>query len=138
MLTTLITRACQLLFTAIVLGLSISALRWQLYGSVPATTSYNAFAGAFGLLGALIGLAAIWVSAIPELIMSAVDAVASILLLAGGIVSGTLCFLKVRYADVYTSLRSRSPRRELRCFGERRHGLYERVLERRLRHEQQR
>lgn len=87
MLATLITRACQILFTTIVLGISISAVRWQVYGSAPATTSYNAFAGAFGLLVALIGLAGIWVSVVPELIMSAVDTVTSILLLAGGIVS---------------------------------------------------
>lgn len=87
MLATLVTRICQLLFTAIVLGISIHAVHWQLVGKAPATTAYNAFAGALGLVTALVGLAAIWISAIPELIMAAVDALTSVLLLAGGIVS---------------------------------------------------
>lgn len=99
MLATLGTRACQILFTTIVLGISISAARWQVYGSVPATTSYDAFAGALGLLNALIGLAGIWVSAIPELIMSAVDTITSVLLLAGGIVSCSQFHHKVRSGE---------------------------------------
>lgn len=87
MLATLIVRVLQILFAVIVLGLSIHAAKWQDTGSVPATTAYSAFAGGFAILVALIGLAAIWISAIPSLIMSGVDALASILLLAGGIVS---------------------------------------------------
>lgn len=85
MLATIITRAFQTLFAACVLGISISAIRWQEKGTAPATTSYSAFAGAFGLLTALVGFAAVWITMIPGLIMAAVDAFASVLLLAGGI-----------------------------------------------------
>ncbi|TKA79026.1 hypothetical protein B0A55_03159 [Friedmanniomyces simplex] len=85
MLANLITRAFQLLFGAVVLGLSISAIKWQHFGSAPATSSYSAFAGAFGILAALIGIAASFIDAIPDLIMAVVDALASVLLLAGGI-----------------------------------------------------
>ena len=87
MLATLITRVCQAIFATIVLGLSIHAVRWQKYESAPAVSSYSAFAGAFGLLTALIGLVAIWLTAIPALIMAAIDGLASLILLAGGIVS---------------------------------------------------
>lgn len=87
MLATLITRGFQALFAVVVLGVSIHAVRWQEHGSAPAVTSYSAFAGAFGLLTALIGIASIWISVIPALIMAAVDALASLILLAGGIVS---------------------------------------------------
>lgn len=87
MLASLITRAFQLLFAAVVLGLSIRAAKWQATGSVPASTAFAAFAGGFAMLVTLVGIAAIWISAIPALIMSMVDALASVLLLAGGIVS---------------------------------------------------
>lgn len=87
MLATFITRGFQALFAVVVLGISIHAVRWQKYGSAPAVSSYSAFAGAFGLLTALIGIVSIWVTAIPALIMAAIDALASLILLAGGIVS---------------------------------------------------
>jgi tetrahydromethanopterin S-methyltransferase subunit E len=76
----IITRALQLIFAIVVLALSIRASKWQVYGSVPATT-------AFAVLVSLVGIASIWISAIPALIMSMVDGLASVLLLAGGIVS---------------------------------------------------
>jgi protein-S-isoprenylcysteine O-methyltransferase Ste14 len=87
MLATLITRVFQLIFAIIVLGLSVRAAKWQEHDSVPATTSFNAFAGALTALVAIIGIAAIWFSAIPSLIMSGLDGVTALLLLAGGIVS---------------------------------------------------
>lgn len=89
MLATLVVRILQIIFAVIVLGLSVHAAQWQDTGSIPATTSFNAFAGAFGVLVAVVGIAAIWVSAIPKLIMSGIDGLASVLLLAGGIVSLT-------------------------------------------------
>ncbi|KAH9834684.1 marvel domain-containing protein [Teratosphaeria destructans] len=85
MLATLITRFFQLLFGACVLGLSIAAVKWQVFGSPPATSEYNAFAGACGLLVSLIGIAAVFIDAIPALIMAGIDALASIFFLAGGI-----------------------------------------------------
>ncbi|KAK4987008.1 hypothetical protein LTR66_007705 [Elasticomyces elasticus] len=75
----------QIAFAGIVLGLSISLARHQLFGPVPATTSYSAFAGAFAMLAALIGVAAIFVEAIQGLIMPIIDALAALLLLAAGI-----------------------------------------------------
>ena len=87
MLASLITRALQLLCAIIVLALSIRAAKWQMYGSVPATTVFVAFAGGFALLVSLVGIASFWISAIPALVMSMVDGFASVLLLAGGIVS---------------------------------------------------
>jgi hypothetical protein len=86
MLATLITRILQLIFAIIVLGLSVRAANWQEIGSIPTTTAYCAFAGAFAMLISIIGLAAIWLTAIPKMIMSGLDGLASIILLAGGIV----------------------------------------------------
>jgi len=54
---------------------------------VPATTAYAAFAGGSAVLVSLVGFAAIFISAIPALVMSMADGLAAILLLAGGIVS---------------------------------------------------
>lgn len=91
MLATLILRICQLIFAVIVLGLSVKAAQWQWQGPVPATTAFSAFAGAFTLLVALVGIAAIWLSAIPSIAMSGIDGLAALLLLAGGIVS-LMCY----------------------------------------------
>jgi hypothetical protein len=87
MLPTLITRILQMIFAVIVLGLSIRAANWQQIGSIPTTTAYCAFAGVFATLVAIVGLATIWLTAIPTLIMSGLDALTSVILLAGGIVS---------------------------------------------------
>ena len=87
MFISLIIRPLQLISAAIVLALSIGAAKWQIFETVPAITTYAAFAGGFTLLISLIGIAFIWVSAIPALIMSMVDILASVLLLAGGVVS---------------------------------------------------
>ncbi|KAK5125055.1 hypothetical protein LTR85_001246 [Meristemomyces frigidus] len=84
-ITSLVVRFFQFVFGAIVLGLSITAIKWQWQGSAPATSSYSAFTGAFGMLTALIGTAAIFIDAVPDLIMAIVDALASVLFLAGGI-----------------------------------------------------
>ena len=83
----LIVRALQILFAIVVLGLSASAIDWQHYGSAPASSGYAAFAGAFGLIAALVGLAAVWITAISGMIMIAIDALSGLLLLAGAIVS---------------------------------------------------
>jgi hypothetical protein len=77
----------RIVFGAVVLGLSIEAIKWQYYGAAPATSPYSAFAGAFGILVALVGIAAGFIDAIPGLIMAAVDGLATLLFLAGGIVS---------------------------------------------------
>jgi hypothetical protein len=87
MIATLITRIFQLIFAVIVLALSVRAANWQQIGSVPTTTAYCAFTGAFALLVTIVGFAAMWFSAIPKMIMSGLDGLTALLLLAGGIVS---------------------------------------------------
>ena len=87
MIATLITRIFQMIFAIIVLALSVRAANWQEIGSVPTTTAYCAFAGAFALLVTIVGFASIWLTAIPKIIMSGLDGLAALLLLAGGIVS---------------------------------------------------
>jgi hypothetical protein len=89
MLATLITRIFQLIFAIIILGLSIHAAQWQWVGKVPTTTAFSAFAGAFAVLVSLVGIASIWLFAVPKLIMSGLDGLTSVLLLAGGMVSFT-------------------------------------------------
>lgn len=83
----LVLRGLQLVFGAVVLGLSINAIQWQAIGGAPATTSYSAFAGAFCMLVALIGIAAVWINKLAGLIMAGFDTLAAVLLVAGGIVS---------------------------------------------------
>ena len=94
-------RAFQILCAAIVLGLSanlynkIDTLRdaCDFYkvkcslGGVIASVGYCAFVGAWGLLAALLGIAAAFVDAIPFFINSGVDSFATVAFLAGGIVS---------------------------------------------------
>lgn len=87
MIVTLVIRFSQIVFGAIALGLSITAIKWQWTGTAPATTSYSAFAGAFGMLTAVIGTVAVFLDAIPGIIMAMVDGLASLIFLAGGIVS---------------------------------------------------
>ena len=89
MLANLIPRGFQIVFGAVVLGLSVTAIEWQWWGTAPATSSYSAFAGAFGIFAGLVGIAAAFFEVIPQLIMGAVDALSALLLLAGGVVSTT-------------------------------------------------
>ncbi|KAF2718398.1 hypothetical protein K431DRAFT_230864 [Polychaeton citri CBS 116435] len=85
MITDLAIRILQIIFCAVVLGLSIVAVQWQHIGSAPAISTYAAFAGAFGILTALVGIAAVWVELLRSVIMMVMDALAAIFLLAGGI-----------------------------------------------------
>lgn len=56
-------------------------------GRYPSSTAYAAFTGAFGLLDALFGLVAGSLTGIPWLAVLAVDLLALLFYLAGGIVS---------------------------------------------------
>lgn len=82
-----ITRFFQLASAVIVLALSITAVRWQYFGSAPAASGYAAFAGAWATLTALVGIIAIFVASLGGIFMAAADGLASIILLAGAIVS---------------------------------------------------
>ncbi|KAI9702153.1 MAG: hypothetical protein M1820_006235 [Bogoriella megaspora] len=82
---TLVTRFFQILFAVVVLGLSVTMVKWQGVGDPPATSEYGAFSGGFALLVGLIGIATIFIEAIPGLISVAADALAAIFTLAAGI-----------------------------------------------------
>lgn len=75
----------QLVFAAVVIGASVSLARGQIYGSVPAAISYSAFAGSFGVLVALVGIASIWIER--KHVAPIVDGLAAIFFVAGGVVS---------------------------------------------------
>ncbi|KAI9923913.1 hypothetical protein ASPWEDRAFT_109092 [Aspergillus wentii DTO 134E9] len=95
-LVTSILRAFQLLFAIIVLGLSVNLAKGQVRGSAPAETGYAAFTGGFGIVAAFVGIVALFVDSLSGIISGALDAVASIAFLAGGIayavvLKGTSC-----------------------------------------------
>ena len=77
----------QLLFAAIVLGLSIAAVRWQYRSDVPALNGYACFAGVFGCLAALIGFMALLIDALAGIVMICANMLAALFMLCGGIVS---------------------------------------------------
>ncbi|KAB5540524.1 marvel domain-containing protein [Coniochaeta sp. 2T2.1] len=78
-------RALQLLMAAAVVGLSVTLLKGQATGNTPTTTRYSVFTGAFGMIVAFLGLICLFISAIPAIVPMALDALAGLLLLAGGI-----------------------------------------------------
>ncbi|KAK6440155.1 hypothetical protein LTR95_003629 [Oleoguttula sp. CCFEE 5521] len=72
---------------AIVLGLSSIAIKWQTPGySPPPQTGFSAFVGAYGLIVAAIGAAAIFLSFIRETWMIALDGLAVACFAVAGIV----------------------------------------------------
>jgi hypothetical protein len=84
---TFLVRLIQLVCATVVLSLSICAVRWQYRNSVPATSIFATFAGAYGVMTSLLGLMAAVIGALAGLFMLFVDVLATIFLLAGGIVS---------------------------------------------------
>ena len=98
-----ILRALLLLFSIIVLALGAVASHrlnnaqdickgltrdqnCDLHGLIP-TLQFTAFAGAWGLIAGLVGLASLFVSAIKWIIVAVVDALAALFFFAGGVVS---------------------------------------------------
>lgn len=76
----------QLIFSVVVLGLSITLAKGQGIGSVPAETGYAAFTGALGIVAGLLGIVAFFLDSLDGVVTWLVDGVAGIALLAGGIV----------------------------------------------------
>jgi hypothetical protein len=77
-----------LLFSIIILGITVSLIKGQDYPSaVPSQTSYAAFCGGWGILIALIGVAALFAEALQGIIIAGLDGLTALLMLAGGIVS---------------------------------------------------
>ncbi|KAJ5667826.1 uncharacterized protein N7477_006396 [Penicillium maclennaniae] len=83
---TAIARSAQLLFSVVVLSISVSLARGQGIGKAPAETGYAAFTGAFGIIAALVGIVALFVDSLDGVITWLIDGVASLALLIGGIV----------------------------------------------------
>ncbi|KAK1999829.1 hypothetical protein LX36DRAFT_460590 [Colletotrichum falcatum] len=69
----------------VALGLSADLVKGQLFGDAPTTTKYGTFTGGFGLAVAVLGLASVFIDAIPALVVMAADALSGLLLLGGGI-----------------------------------------------------
>lgn len=86
-------RAFQIVFAAVVLGLSVSVAKGQApkgnfyeYDSnVPATTAYSSFVGGFGMFVAIVGIASLFVEFLQGIIMLVLDGLASLIFLAGGL-----------------------------------------------------
>lgn len=70
---------------AVVVGLSATLLKGQVFGNTPTTTRYSVFTGAMGMIIAAVGLACLFVQAVPQIIPMALDAIGGLLLVAGGI-----------------------------------------------------
>ncbi|KAI9880203.1 MAG: hypothetical protein M1830_004789 [Pleopsidium flavum] len=86
MIVPLVLRAVQLLFSAIVLGISISLIRGQVHGAAPSQTDFSAFAGGWGLLIALVGIAATtFFAALEGIAMLALDGLAILFYLAAAL-----------------------------------------------------
>jgi hypothetical protein len=81
----------KFLFSAVVLGIAVSLAKeeggkaWVV--GIPPQVGYSAFTGGLGCLAALVGAAALFVSALDGLVMWVIDGLASLCFLAGGIVS---------------------------------------------------
>lgn len=75
----------QILFAIVVVGLAGTLISKQVYDSPPTTTKYSSFTGGFGIIVGAVGLAGLFVDAIPEIATMALDGLASIFFLAGGI-----------------------------------------------------
>jgi hypothetical protein len=69
----------------VIVGISAVLHKQQVFGSAPTTISYSIFTGVFGMVVALLNIVPLFVTRIPALVPMVVDAIAALLLLAGGI-----------------------------------------------------
>lgn len=76
----------QFLFAIVVLGVSVTLAKHQVYNSVPAATGYSAFTGGLGILAALVGFVALFASSLDGIVTWVLDGLASLAFLAGGLV----------------------------------------------------
>lgn len=60
------------------------------FGRLPSSSIFAAFAGAWGVLDALVGLAGAFVTALPWIAVIALDGLAAVFYIAAGIVSSTV------------------------------------------------
>ncbi|KAL6705876.1 hypothetical protein ACN47E_006336 [Coniothyrium glycines] len=81
----LVLRGFQFVFGIIVLGLSVTLIRGHHWGSTPASLIFGAFVGGVSVLGALVGLAATWISLLEGVVGLAVDGLVALVNVAGGV-----------------------------------------------------
>ncbi|KAK8140190.1 hypothetical protein PG984_000256 [Apiospora sp. TS-2023a] len=79
-------RVAMLVCSAVVLGLSAALNKEQVKGPVPPETGFSSFAGGFTLIACLVGVAGLWVTAIPGLITMVLDGISAVIYLVAGIV----------------------------------------------------
>lgn len=77
----------QLIFAAVVLALSVVLINQYGPGHSPSILDYGAFCGGAALLVAAVGVLACFVESLQGFITLALDGLAALFLLAGGIVS---------------------------------------------------
>lgn len=70
-----------------ILGLCVTLIRGHHWGGLPASLGYGAFVGGVTILAALVGVAAVWLEFLDGIVGLAVDGLAAILNIAGGVVS---------------------------------------------------
>ncbi|KAF2648298.1 hypothetical protein K491DRAFT_684811 [Lophiostoma macrostomum CBS 122681] len=78
-------RGAEAVFASVVLALSITLIKGQVYGTSPSATNYSAFVGGITLLGALVGLASTWIELLQSILGIGIDVAVLLFNLAGGI-----------------------------------------------------
>ncbi|KAI1331109.1 marvel domain-containing protein [Xylariaceae sp. FL0255] len=78
-------RGLFVLSSVIVLALSVDLAKQQVIGSPPAETSFDSFAGAFGVIASFVAILALFIKAVPRIAVIALDALASVFFLAGAV-----------------------------------------------------
>jgi hypothetical protein len=80
-------RGFQILFAAVVLGLSVGMIRGQWEGlNSPISLRYTAFVGGVSFLGGVIGIATEWISVLQGMVGLIIDGLITLLNIAGGVV----------------------------------------------------
>jgi hypothetical protein len=85
-----VVRGFQALFGIVVLGISVSLIRGHHIGSLPASLGFSAVVGGVTILGAALGVAALFLSFLDGMVGLIIDAVVALINAAGGIVSASL------------------------------------------------
>ncbi|KAF1947347.1 hypothetical protein EJ02DRAFT_449925 [Clathrospora elynae] len=80
-----VVRGLQALFGIVVLGISVSLIRGHHWGGLPASLGFAASVGGVTILGAAIGVMAMFVSFLDGVVGLAIDGVIAIVNVAGGI-----------------------------------------------------
>ncbi|EAA32654.1 hypothetical protein GE21DRAFT_6701 [Neurospora crassa] len=78
-------RGLQILFGAVIVGLSAQFITAQKVGSAATTTQYSVFTGTYAILEGFLGIVALFLSSFPDIVVLGADAIGALVLLAGGI-----------------------------------------------------